>query len=325
MLVRSDLKREERDRLQDLITYFGSRVPHLQMVKVDKMVYIAQLYHYSAYGELITGVPFISLSRGPHAPDIRSIMEELLARNIIYIEQNRSEIESANPCLLIKCDDTGTGHLPDRCLNTLQNVIEDWGQKKFGKVLDYLTRTVPFLSTPYKEPIDFRKSPPSHQVKEVLPLSRRTHIHRFIHSPGEVVWNKNDSARDAAGVSLIEVAEIYLCLCGTVPQGIVSREHLGFDIRTVSAALAVPDEIGVQGSGREDTDLDLSRAARLTESLAHARCFNHENEKVAFWAGMFFLKKRGYPLDKGFQEGIFPKLYEYEAIKAYFGGISGTV
>jgi hypothetical protein len=323
MLIRSDLTREERNRLQDLITYFGSRVPHLQMVKVDKMVYIAQLYHYSTYGERITSVPFVSLSRGPHAPDIRSIMEELLERNIIYTEQNPSEIESANPCLLIKYDDTDTGHLPDSCLNTLQEVIEDWGQKKFGKVLDYFTRTMPFLSTPYKDSIDFRKNPPSHQIKEVLPLSRRMQIHRFIHSPEEAMWDKNDSGRDAAGVSLSEVVETYLCLCGTGPQAIVSREHLGFDIRAVSAALAAPGGTGVQGSSGQEED--LSRAAKLTESLVHARCFNHENEKVAFWAGMFFLKKRGYVLGKDFQGGIFPKAYEYETIKAYFRRISGTV
>jgi len=312
------LDRKEKDRLKDLVTFFGFRVPHLQMVKVDKMIYIAQLYHYSTYGELLTDVPFLSLSRGPHSPVIRSFMEELIERKVIYIEQNRSEIESANPCLLIKSDTPGTDHLPGTCLHTLETVLEEWGKEKFGKVLDYFTRTISFLSTPYKEAIDFKKIQPFAGLREVLALPQRRLIHRFVQYPGEAVDDESDFDLAPSPVSMQEVVEIYLCLCDTKPQGILSSEYRGFDGKTLVEIL---ERLGdTNGSGQSEKETDVSRAARYTELLARSRCFRHENEKVAFQVGRLFLKKRGYSLDQ--RLGGTNSLKGHAEIKAWFEGIS---
>lgn len=323
MCINHGLKRKEKDRLKDLITYFGSTVPHLQMVKVDKMIYIAQLYHYSTHGRLITNVPFLSLSRGPHSPDIRAVMEDLLERNIIYIEQDRSEIDTTNPCLLIKCDNPSTDHLPASCLNTLGQVLQDWGKKKFGPVLDYITRTIPFISTPYKERIDFRKIRPRPGLKEVLALPHRIGIHRVVQSPGEVTGNEIDWGPDPFHVSIHEVAEVYLCLCGTAPRGILFRERLGFDARAV---LEVLDHLEAGNRDVPDQEgTDINRAARLTELLVSSNCFGHKNKGVALQTGLLFLKKRGFSLDEGLLKTISPKGYWYEEIKESFQRIGARV
>ncbi len=320
MQVSYALDRKEKDRLKDLITFFGFRVPHLQMVKVDKMIYIAQLYHYADYGELMTSVPFLSLSRGPHSPVIRSLMEELIESETIYIEQNRSEIEAANPCLLIKCDIPGTGHLPGRCLNTLEGVLAKWGEEKFGKVLDYFTRTIPFLSTPYKEPIDFKKIAPFSGLKEVLALPQRTLIHRFVHSPGGDAGDASTLDHDPSPVTIHEVVEIYLCLCGATPQGIPSPACRGFDGKKVVEILETLGDTNGSGPGQRETD--VSRAARCAELLARSRCFRHENEQVALQVGRLFLKKRGYSLEQRPVETNSLKGNGYEEIRAWFEGIS---
>ena len=323
MDVRHDLKRREKSCLKDLITYFGSRVFHLQMVKVDKMIYIAQLYHYATHGELMTEIPFLSFSRGPHSPGIRSIMEELLERDIIYIEQNRSEIESANPCLLIKCDNPSVENLSASCLHTLEEVLQDWGEKKFGPVLDYITRSIPYISTAYKERIDFRKIRPSPHLKKVLALRQRTWIHRFVQSPGEATGTEIDPDPDPFSVSIHEVAEIYLCLCGTAPHGILRPEHLGFDARRV---LEVLDGLERRnGYGPEQEAKDVNKAAKLTELLVSSNCFGQKNRRVAFQTGLLFLKKRGFSFEEDLLGTISSKEYRYEEIKAFFQRIGTRV
>lgn len=306
--------------MKDLITFFGFRVPHLQMVKVDKMIYIAQLYHYSTHGELLTDVPFLSLSRGPHSPVIRSLMEELIESGTIYIERNRSEIESANPCLLIKSDIPGTDHLPGTCLHTLETVLTEWGKVKFGKVLDYFTRTIPFISTPYKAPIDFKRIPPFAGLREVLSLPQRKLIHRLVQPPGEAEDDESDVDLAPSPVSMQEVAEIYLCLCGTKPQGIVSPEYRGFDGKTLVEILKRLADTNGRGPGEKE--IAVGTAARYTELLAGSRCFRHENEKIALQVGRLFLRKRGYSLDQRPGEENSLKGYGYTEIKAWFEGIS---
>ncbi|RLB15936.1 MAG: hypothetical protein DRN37_00670 [Thermoplasmata archaeon] len=310
------LDREEKDRLKELITFFGYRVPHLQMVKVDKMIYITQLYHYGAHGELVTNAPFLSLSRGPHSPVIKSVMEELIKNRTIYIEENPSEIESANPCLLIKCDSPSTPTLPAAILNTLEAVLKEWGKEKFGKVLDYLTRTIPFISTPYRNPIDFRKIPPFTGLQEVLDLRQRTLIHRFVKSPWEEVGDGRDSRPDRAPVSIHEILEIYLCLCGTAPQGILSHDYHGFDVKKVLEILQMLDHGDGQGLGKKETL--ISKATECTHLLARSGCFKYTNEKVAFQAGMFFLKKMGYRLDQDFLKTNSFNGKGYQETKAWF-------
>jgi hypothetical protein len=47
----SGRRNQENDSLKDFITYFAGTVEYLPEVKLDKLIYIAQLYHYSNYGE----------------------------------------------------------------------------------------------------------------------------------------------------------------------------------------------------------------------------------------------------------------------------------
>ena len=57
---------EGKEILTNLIDYFASTVPHLQDVKLNKLIYIAHLYHYAEHGKLLTNTRFFSLSYGGH-------------------------------------------------------------------------------------------------------------------------------------------------------------------------------------------------------------------------------------------------------------------
>ncbi|MFH1951770.1 MAG: type II toxin-antitoxin system antitoxin SocA domain-containing protein, partial [Pseudomonadota bacterium] len=127
--------------MKHIITHFACAVPHLLEVKLDKLIYIAHLYHYSNHGELLTDIRFFSLSFGPHAPIIRSIISELVESDVIYLMDSRTSTDPiySNPCKIIKANDHNKNKLPVSWQNTLTKVEEDWGSKSFEDILDYTT------------------------------------------------------------------------------------------------------------------------------------------------------------------------------------------
>ena len=179
--------KNERDTLEDLIAYFGCAVPHLPEVKLGKLIYIAQLYHYSNYGELLTGTRFFSLSYGPHAPVIRSAIKEQLESNAIYLEKSRTSTDPiySNPCVIIRSCELKDEKLSTPCLNTVREVVEDWGDKDFEEILHYTARTIPFLSTTFREHIDLTTIDRFPGFKHALSLPQRIRIHGFVEANDE--------------------------------------------------------------------------------------------------------------------------------------------
>lgn len=316
--------KKKKDILKHLITHFACTVPHLPEVKLDKLIYIAQLYHYSNYGELLTRTRFFSLSYGPHSPAIRSAIKEQLESNAIYLKKSRTSPDPiySNPVMIIRSSKPKDKELSAPCLNTMRQVVEDWGEKSFKEVLDYTTRTIPFLSTAYREQIDLTLIQPLRGLKRALSLPQRVRIHRFSEAPGEPV-GKDIGHSESCPVSINEVAEIYLAVCGDLPDKIPSREHLGFNPQAVIEAFGTVDDKNEDGAEKYPTDID--KAAQLTESLLNSMSFRRHSGRVALKTGMLFLKRSGYSFDGDVLEESWPEGNDYKSLREWYSGVSVKV
>lgn len=314
----------KQDTLKDLIVYLSCSVSHLPEVKLQKLIYIAHLYHYANYGDLLNRTRFFSLSYGPHAPAIRFTVKEQLESNVIHLEESRTSEDPvySNVCMIIKSCERQDSKLSDRCLNTMAEVIQDWGDKSFEKILDYTTRTIPFLSTTYREHIDLALSPPIRGLKAALSLPERAWIHEFVESTGEVL-GQDIACSESGPVSMNEVAEIYLALCGDLPERIPSREHFGFNAPAVAAALATVEERNQHAKEKNPTDID--KAARLTAALLDSVCFKHYSGRVALKTGMLFLQRSGYSFNGDALEESWPEGNDYNRIREWFRKVSVKV
>lgn len=311
---------EGKDILNNLITYFAFAVPRLQEVKLNKLIYIAHLYHYSRYGRLLTHTRFFSLGYGPHAPVIRSALKEQLERNAVYFEESQTSDDPvySNPCLIIKPRLERRQNLPALCLNTIEEVVEDWRDKDFQCILDYATRTFPYLATRYREHIDFSIIDPSDALRCALPLTQRLQLHRFVQAPEEV-QDDNFTCGEALNVSIGELTEIYLALCGDLPDKIPSRENLGFNHQAVMNSIQLSD-ICIPNSNAEHTSI-LDQASKLTHALIDTMSFKSYSSRVALTAGMLFLKKNGYHFTIDVLEKSWPQSYLFSAIREWFYAI----
>ena len=312
------------DTLKDLILYFAGAVAYLPEVKLDKLIYIAHLYHYSTYGELLTKTRFFSLSYGPHAPLIRSTLKRQLQDKSIYLTESRTSTDPvySNPCLIINAYKQEDKNLSGICLETLREVIKDWGNRPYEQILDYTARTIPFLSTCYREPIDWTLIQPECDFKQALSLSQRTQIHRFVEEP-EKALIQNHASNERCPVSIHEVAEIYLALCGELPDKIPSQDYLGFHLQTVLYAIDKLRERDKGGTEKYPAEID--RAAQLTETLLNSMSFRSYSSRVALETGMFYLKKTGYSFRGDILEDHWPDGNSLEILREWFRRVSVKV
>ena len=302
--------------LQDVITYFACTIPHLQEVKLDKLIYIAQLYHYSTYGELLTANRFFSMSFGPHAPTVRSTVEKQIEKNILFWEESRTSSDPvySNPCLIIKsCGEKDAG-IVSSSLNTLREVVEDWADRPYETILDYTARTIPYLSTNYREPIEFTAIQPVRDLRMVLPLPQRYEIHRFVDEPDTAMID------ETVGMTINEVAEIYLSLCGDAPDQIPSQMYLGFNLNAAFQAITKMDDTHNGGALQELTEFD--KAAQLTSALLESMSFRSYSGRVALIAGMLLLKKFGYSFGEDVLEDHWPETHSPAALREWFNRVS---
>jgi hypothetical protein len=310
-------KSRPNGNLDALITFFASTVAHLPEVKLDKLIYIAHLYHYATVGELLTPIRFFSLAFGPHAPTIRIAVKALLGGQAISMAASRTSSDPvySNPCLIVKAGAPMAAGLASSQLRSLQEVLQEWGDQPYERILDFTTRTVPYLSTPYREPIDWAASPPCRELKRTLSLAQRAAIHQFVGQP-QAPFEYSEFSRQAGLLSVSEVAEIYLALAGGRPESLPDREHLGFDRQTVSRALTGSGE--KRRSEPNEYPDEIDEAAQIADALFSGLCFRNLSARVALTAGMLFLKKRGYVFDGDVLESQWPPGHSHQIFQEWF-------
>jgi hypothetical protein len=202
----------------------------------------------------------------------------------------------------------------------MTEVVRDWSDKTFEQVLDYTVRTIPFISTAHEDFIDLASTQPFRGLKGALSLPQRIDLHRFVQAPEEAVGDASGRLCDSHPVSINEVAEIYLALCGDLPDEVPSREHLGFDAQAVVEALGTLDEKSRDGTEKHLTPID--KAAQLTSVLLRSSSFKCHNELVALRTGMLFLKRHHYSFDRKVLQEKPPDGHDYEMLRRWFGRAS---
>jgi hypothetical protein len=314
------LNSKRNETLGSLITYFAGTVAHLPQVKLDKLIYIAQLYHYAKFGELLTRTRFFSLSYGPHAPVIRSAIAEQLDSKAIFYEESRTSSDPvySNPCLIIKSRKPGNATLSSRCLETLEKVTVDWGDKPYERILDYTVRTMPYLSTFYRERIDWALIRPYRGLKVALPRTERIKLHHFVERPEDTIWQRH-GFDEKNRVTINEMVEIYLALCGASPEKIPSPEYLGFDLE---AALFALDKMNSEHDGHDKCSTRLEKAAELADLIFNSMSFRSYSARVALTAAMLYLRKSGHSFYMDALEEHWPSGNTYHSFMQWFGKFS---
>jgi len=149
----------KRPVLNDVIVYFAFEIPNLSEAKLNKIIFLADLYHYANRGHRITSVPFRNYLHGPWSSIIAQTAQESDGRDIrieIVHSQRKGDMMIIRPNV-----PQTTIDLPKEAIHTVKEVAHQWGQLSLTEVIEFAKRTPLFVSTPFGEVIDFERVPPS--------------------------------------------------------------------------------------------------------------------------------------------------------------------
>ncbi|HAY38602.1 MAG TPA: hypothetical protein DCY53_04220, partial [Desulfobacteraceae bacterium] len=180
----------------------------------------------------------------------------------------------------------------------------------------------PYLATTYREQINFRSIDPSPALRQVLPLTQRVRLHRFVKSPEEV-QNESFHFGDSGKVSVGEITEIYLALCGDLPDKIPDKDHLGFNAGAVINAVHSTENPSPELEKEQLTPID--RAAQMAYALIDSMSFKTYSGRVALKGGMLFLMKNGYQFNGDMLEKSWPQSYFFTTLRDWFRSINTPV
>jgi len=172
------------DWLESLILYLLYHAPYRQSaVKLQKLLYLCDLLHYTKYGHPLTRVPFKSYFYGPYSDIIEEKVRELEEKEILkYKEVITPKGYTARvPTPLSKR--VFLKKLPEEAKETMKEVVRRWGDKPPSEITAYVKSTLPYLLAKFGETIDFtviqteaphiREFEPAWQVSEISPPKKK--------------------------------------------------------------------------------------------------------------------------------------------------------
>jgi hypothetical protein len=154
----SEPQKRAKGILQNVITYLCFKVNPNSKTKLAKLVYLVDVYHYQMFGKRLTRLKFKHHYYGAWSPRIEVALEELYGAEILHekvVDAARGQALVPTPLV-----PETTIELPESGFKALESVIADWGYASTDEVVQFTKTTLPFLNTPFGEPIDFSRSDP---------------------------------------------------------------------------------------------------------------------------------------------------------------------
>ncbi len=171
--------------LNDVIVYFAFKVPHLSEAKLNKLTFLADLYHYAKRGFRITSVPFRNYRFGPWSAKVAETAQAIDGQEIkIQFEHSRQK----GDMMLIRPNvPQATIGLPREALDTLKEVVAQWGGRSLSEIVDFVKRTPMFVSTRFGDQVDFESVPPSPELLRVCSPREAQQIAESLRRHGALV------------------------------------------------------------------------------------------------------------------------------------------
>ena len=145
--------------LQNIITHLCFKTNPLSSIKLMKMVYLVDVYHYRLFNRRATNIPFIHYFYGVYSSKIEETLNELYEKEILKekVVTTQKQYKAVIPTPQIQKTFVS---LPKTILEALDEVIEDWGKASSDEIVKFTKETLPFLNTSFGEEIDFSRIDP---------------------------------------------------------------------------------------------------------------------------------------------------------------------
>jgi|GEM_PF-2261561 len=140
-------------KLRDIIVYFTFKTEYLTLIRLIKLIYIAEIYSIEKFGRRLTEVGFLNYRYGPWSSDIGST-GEIISGDDIIIEFDRTP-QGHDASFFKPNVDEPAINLSEEDTSILDDVINEWGFKKTEEIIRFVKSTPLYKDSGFGELINF--------------------------------------------------------------------------------------------------------------------------------------------------------------------------
>lgn len=186
------------DPLRGAILYFCSKAWSISRTKLMKLVYLADVHHYSVHRETLTGASYVHWDHGPLSWDVTKARDTLEAKGLVKeIEARTLSGHMAFVPKVVVRDIDSKINLDENRLKTLAFVLQEWGRESTKRIVDYAKETLPFVGTEFGKELDFSRCDPSVARAQAEGISEEEAATRLVIEDEELM---REAGRGLAGL-----------------------------------------------------------------------------------------------------------------------------
>lgn len=184
----------ERSELQDIIVYFTYKMPYLTEIRLNKLIYAAEIYCIEKFGKRLTDIPFMRYHYGPWSPRIGA-EGAVISGTDIRIESRRTPDGHESTFFVPIEDKKMSVNILEEKIPVLDDVVEDWRFKSTEELIEFTKSTIPY-----------RRS----KFGEVLDLDRHARLMKLVHDKEiiEAVERSRREAKEGKGRTFVNKEEL---------------------------------------------------------------------------------------------------------------------
>lgn len=143
-------------KIRDIIVYFTYNTKYLTEIRLNKLIYLAELYSIEKLGKRLLDIDFISYHYGPYSPDIATIGEAISGEDITIEYELANTGHYANFYRTTQ-EKTCVKHLTVEEFGVLGDIVRDFKYGSTPQIVEAAKRSEPYLKTNFGDVIDLDK------------------------------------------------------------------------------------------------------------------------------------------------------------------------
>ncbi|MCD4841959.1 MAG: SocA family protein [Methanosarcinales archaeon] len=143
-------------KIRDIIVFFTYNTKYLTEIRLNKLIYLAELYSIEKLGKRLLDIDFLSYRYGPYSPDIATIGEAISGEDITIEYETTNTGHNANFYRTTK-DKMCVKHLTVEEFGVLDDIVRDFKFKSTSQIVDAAKNSEPYLKTSFEDVIDLDK------------------------------------------------------------------------------------------------------------------------------------------------------------------------
>lgn len=143
-------------KIRDIIVFFTYKTQYLTEIRLNKLIYLAELYSIEKLGKRLLDIDFFSYHYGPYSPDIATVGEAISGEDIT-IEYEPTNTGYNATFYKTTQDKTCVKHITEKEFEVLDDIVRDFKYKSTPQIVDAAKNSEPYLETNFADVIDLDK------------------------------------------------------------------------------------------------------------------------------------------------------------------------